>query len=245
MLGASVVAQGWSQYLVLLPGNLIPFPAAAAPGAPFDLAAFESVGQTWAATLIAAGAVAGLFTVVMALLIGGTRVVFAMCRDHLLPLSWGRTSPRTGTPVRLTIGFGLLVALMASRTPVGELEEMVNIGTLSAVVLVSVAVPVLRQHRPDLQRSFKVPGSPVLPWLAALTSSCSTRRSTRGCGSSSGWRSARRVRPLRLPPQPATQKARARALLAPTRATSRPRGPFRDHRSARATSRGGHDRLAP
>ena len=133
-------------------------------------AACESVGQPWAATLISAGAVAGLFTVVMTLMIGGTRVVFAMCRDHLLPASWGRTSPRTGTPVGLTIGIGLLVALIASLTPIGKLEEMVNIGTLSAFVLVSLAVPVLRRRRPDLKRSFQVPFSPVLPYLAALTS---------------------------------------------------------------------------
>lgn len=132
--------------------------------------AFENVGQTWAATLISAGAVAGLLTVVMTLLIGSTRVVFAMCRDWLLPASWARTNPKTGTPLRLTLAIGLLVALIASLTPIGELEEMVNIGTLSAFVLVSVAVPVLRKKRPDLKRSFKVPGSPVLPWIAAITS---------------------------------------------------------------------------
>ncbi|AKT50504.1 amino acid permease [Arsenicicoccus sp. oral taxon 190] len=132
--------------------------------------AFESVGQGWASTLISAGAVAGLFTVVMTLLIGGTRVIFAMCRDWLLPPAFGKTNPRTGTPVRITITVGLLVALVASLTPIGKLEEMVNIGTLSAFVLVSVAVPVLRKRRPDLERSFRVPGSPVLPWLAALVS---------------------------------------------------------------------------
>ncbi|MCH8611667.1 amino acid permease [Arsenicicoccus dermatophilus] len=132
--------------------------------------AFESVGQSWAATLISAGAVAGLFTVVMTLMIGSTRVIFAMCRDWLLPASWGKTSPRTGTPVRITLALGLIVALVASLTPIGELEEMVNIGTLSAFVLVCCAVPVLRKRRPDLERSFKVPGSPVLPYLAAITS---------------------------------------------------------------------------
>lgn len=132
--------------------------------------AFESVGQGWASTLISAGAVAGLFTVVMTLMIGGTRVVFAMSRDWLLPRWLGRTNHRTGTPVRITIIIGLLVALVASLTPIGKLEEMVNIGTLSAFVLVSVAVPVLRKSRPDLERSFQVPGSPILPWLAALVS---------------------------------------------------------------------------
>lgn len=133
-------------------------------------AAFESVGKPGYATLIAAGAVAGLMTVVMTLIIGATRVVFAMSRDWLLPSSLARTNPRTGTPVRLTLIIGTVVALVASLTPIGKLEEMVNIGTLSAFALVSIAVPILRRKRPDLQRSFKVPFSPVLPVLAALIS---------------------------------------------------------------------------
>ena len=130
-------------------------------------AAFEQVGQGGYATLIAAGAVAGLTTVVMTLLIGTTRVVFAMSRDRLLPAGLGVTSPRTGTPVRLTFLAGGVIALVASLTPVGRLEEMVNIGTLTAFVLVSLAVPILRKRRPDLKRGFVVPGSPVIPWLSA------------------------------------------------------------------------------
>jgi APA family basic amino acid/polyamine antiporter len=90
-----------------------------------------------------------------------------MSRDGLLPPVIGRTNPRTGTPVRITVAIGLLVAVVASVTPIGKLEEMVNIGTLSAFTLVSLAVPVLRSRRPDLPRPFKVPFSPVLPLLAA------------------------------------------------------------------------------
>ena len=132
--------------------------------------AFESVGKPGFATMIAAGAVAGLMTVVMTLIIGATRVTFAMSRDWLLPPWLGRTNPKTGTPVRLTVMIGVAIALIASLTPIGKLEEMVNIGTLSAFALVSVAVPVLRSRRPDLKRSFTVPFSPVLPILAALIS---------------------------------------------------------------------------
>jgi basic amino acid/polyamine antiporter, APA family len=132
--------------------------------------AFESVGKPGFATLIAAGAVAGLMTVVMTLIIGATRVTFAMSRDRLLPPTLGHTNPRTGTPVRLTLIIGTAVALVASLTPIGKLEEMVNIGTLSAFALVSLAVPVLRSRRPDLKRSFTVPFSPVLPVVAALIS---------------------------------------------------------------------------
>lgn len=132
--------------------------------------AFESVGRPGYATLIAAGAVAGLMTVVMTLIIGATRVTFAMSRDWLLPPALGRTNPRTGTPVRLTLIIGTVIALVASLTPIGKLEEMVNIGTLSAFALVSLAVPVLRRRRPDLERAFTVPFSPVLPVVAALIS---------------------------------------------------------------------------
>jgi basic amino acid/polyamine antiporter, APA family len=132
--------------------------------------AFTSVGKGGYATLISAGAVAGLMTVVMTLMIGATRVVFAMARDWLLPRSLAHTNPRTGTPVRITLIIGALVALVASLTPIGALEEMVNIGTLAAFTLVAIAVPILRRSRPDLRRPFKVPFSPVLPILAALIS---------------------------------------------------------------------------
>src|SRR6476660_2012329 len=129
--------------------------------------AFKSVGKEGYATLISAGAVAGLTTVVMTLIIGATRVTFAMSRDRLIPAGLGRTNPRTSTPVRLTLIIGTVVALIASLTPIGKLEEMVNIGTLTAFMLVSLAVPILRKRRPDLKRSFRVPGNPFVPWLSA------------------------------------------------------------------------------
>ena len=128
---------------------------------------FEDVGKPGYATLIAAGAVAGLTTVVMTLLIGSSRVVFAMSRDWLLPASLGKTNARTGTPIKITVGIGLLVALTAALTPIGKLEYMINIGTLTAFFLVSLAIPVLRRRRPDFHRPFRVPFSPWLPWLSA------------------------------------------------------------------------------
>jgi APA family basic amino acid/polyamine antiporter len=130
--------------------------------------AFTSVGQDGFATMIAAGAVAGLTTVVMTLLIGAIRVLFAMSRDGLIPHGFGRTNPRTGTPLRITVTIGATVAVVAAYTPIGKLEEMVNIGTLTAFALVSLAVPVLRKSRPDLDRPFRVPLSPWLPILSAL-----------------------------------------------------------------------------
>jgi APA family basic amino acid/polyamine antiporter len=130
--------------------------------------AFAQHGQAWMATLIAAGAVAGLTTVVLTLLIGATRIIFAMSRDHLLPAGLARVHPTRRTPWVISIIVTIIVALVAGFTRVGVLEEMVNIGTLSAFVLVSVGVIVLRVRRPDLPRSFRVPLNPWLPGLSAL-----------------------------------------------------------------------------
>ena len=124
--------------------------------------AFAANGVDWAAKVISIGALAGLTTVVIVLVLGQTRVLFAMCRDGLLPRPLAKTGPH-GTPVRITILVGLLVALAASVFPMDELEEMVNIGTLFAFLLVSAGVIVLRRTRPDLPRGFRAPWVPLLP----------------------------------------------------------------------------------
>jgi basic amino acid/polyamine antiporter, APA family len=129
--------------------------------------AFSENGVDWAAKVISIGALAGLTTVVIVLVLGQTRVLFAMSRDGLLPRAMAKTGPH-GTPVRITILVGVLVAVAASVFPMGKLEEMVNIGTLFAFVLVSAGVIVLRRSRPDLQRGFRVPWVPVLPIAAVL-----------------------------------------------------------------------------
>ncbi|OBF88614.1 amino acid transporter [Mycolicibacterium flavescens] len=124
--------------------------------------AFSANGIDWAAKVISIGALAGLTTVVIVLVLGQTRVFFAMSRDGLIPRGLARTG-RHGTPVRITLIVGVLVAITASVFPIGKLEEMVNIGTLFAFVLVSAGVIVLRRSRPDLERGFRVPGVPWLP----------------------------------------------------------------------------------
>ena len=130
--------------------------------------AFEVHGQDWMATVISAGAVAGLTTVVLTLMIGASRVMFAMSRDHLLPPRLAKVHPRFRTPWVITAIVTVICAVVAGFTPVGVLEEMVNIGTLSAFVLVSVGVIVLRRTRPDLPRAFRVPWVPALPIASAL-----------------------------------------------------------------------------
>jgi APA family basic amino acid/polyamine antiporter len=137
------------------------------PGAPIA-DAFDQVGLGWASALVSLAAVAGLTSVILVDLITMTRIGFAMGRDGLLPPAVAKVSPRTGTPVRMTLLFAGLVLVMATLVPLEELANLVSIGTLFAFVLVSAAVPVLRRRRPELRRPFRVPLSPVVPVLSAL-----------------------------------------------------------------------------
>ncbi|PRB45115.1 amino acid permease [Arthrobacter sp. MYb23] len=130
--------------------------------------AFEAVGNTDAAKVIAFGSLVGLTTVIMVLLMGLSRVVLAMSRDGLLPRSLSKTSEKRSTPARLQIICGAAVAIVAGVTKVDLLEEMINIGTLSAFVMVSLGILVLRKKRPDLKPAFRVPFGKVLPWVSAV-----------------------------------------------------------------------------
>jgi basic amino acid/polyamine antiporter, APA family len=130
--------------------------------------AFRSVGLPFFSGVISVGALAGLTSVVMILMLGQSRVLFAMSRDRLLPRGLAAVHPRYGTPYKITLITGVVVALLAGFVPLGTLAELVNIGTLFAFVLVSVGVIILRRTRPDLPRSFRVPLMPVLPILSAL-----------------------------------------------------------------------------
>ncbi|MBV9320779.1 MAG: amino acid permease [Mycobacterium sp.] len=129
--------------------------------------AFAANGVHWASGVISVGALAGLTTVVMVLMLGGCRVLFAMSRDGLLPRRLAKTGSR-GTPVRLTVLVALLIALTAVAFPAAKLEEMVNVGTLFAFVLVSAGVIMLRRTRPDLPRGFRAPWVPFLPIASVL-----------------------------------------------------------------------------
>ena len=127
--------------------------------------AFEINGIDWAAKIISIGALAGLTTVVMVLVLGLSRVMFAMARDGLLPRGLAQTNS-ADKPVRITVLVAVLIAVAATAFPMSKLEEMVNVGTLFAFVLVSAGVIILRRTRPDLPRGFRVP---FVPWLPILS----------------------------------------------------------------------------
>jgi APA family basic amino acid/polyamine antiporter len=132
--------------------------------------AFRSVGESGIAQVISVGALAGLTTVTLILMMGQSRVFFAMSRDHLLPPAFARVSQRFKTPYRTTIATGIAVALLAFLLDLTTLAELVNIGTLFAFIIVAIGVVVLRRTRPDLERAYRTPLVPLVPILAVLSS---------------------------------------------------------------------------
>jgi basic amino acid/polyamine antiporter, APA family len=139
--------------------------ATAAPAA----TALEVTPFPAAQLIVSLAILIGLTVVVMILVLGQSRVAFAMSRDNLLPLWFSQVHPRFRTPHRITMITGIVAALLAFFLPLVTLGELVNIGTLAAFVLVSIGVLVLRRTRPDLPRAFKTPFVPVIPILAALS----------------------------------------------------------------------------
>jgi APA family basic amino acid/polyamine antiporter len=130
--------------------------------------ALKAVGYDWIASLVSLGALAGLTTVILILMLGQSRVLFAMSRDRLLPGWLSSVHPRYGTPWVISAITGVVVALIATFVPLTTLADMVNIGTLFAFVLVSIGVIVLRRTRPDLPRAFRTPAVPLVPILAVV-----------------------------------------------------------------------------
>ncbi len=104
------------------------------------------------------------------LMLGQSRVFFAMSRDKLLPPFFSHISPRFKTPYRSTLATGAVVALMAGLIPLSTLAELVNIGTLFAFMVVAAGVIILRRNQPDLERAFRAPLVPFLPIVSILAS---------------------------------------------------------------------------
>lgn len=123
----------------------------------------------WASNIITCGALAGLTSVMLVMLIGQTRVLYAMAADGLLPKKFfAAIHPKFRTPWKNTILVGLLAASVGSVTPIDKIGKMVNIGTLLAFVMVCAAVIILRKTDPDQPRPFRTPFVPVLPALGIL-----------------------------------------------------------------------------
>src|ERR1043165_2187265 len=131
--------------------------------------AFLDRGLTTASHIITLGALAGLTSVMLVMLLGQTRVLYSMANDGLLPKKFfAAVHPKFRTPWKNTILVGLLAAIVGSLTPIDDIGRMVNIGTLLAFVIVSVSVLVLRYTNPSQPRPFRTPWVPVVPILGVI-----------------------------------------------------------------------------
>lgn len=128
----------------------------------------QMVHQDWIAGIISLGAVVGMMTVILVMSYGGTRLLYALGRDGLLPKSMAELSPKFKTPVKNTWIFAILVAFCAGFVPLSKLAELVNMGTLVAFTIVSIGVVYLRKNKNIPSGGFKVPFFPVLPILSFL-----------------------------------------------------------------------------
>jgi basic amino acid/polyamine antiporter, APA family len=128
--------------------------------------ALQVAKENWVAGFVDLGAILGMTTVILVMAYGQTRIIFAMSRDGLLPKKLSEVHPKHGTPFVATWIVGIIFGLLGAVIPLDVLAELINIGTLAAFCLVSVAVIVLRKKRPDLKRAFRCPGVPVIPMLA-------------------------------------------------------------------------------
>jgi basic amino acid/polyamine antiporter, APA family len=131
--------------------------------------ALAVINKDWAAGLVSAGAVAGITSVLLVMLMSQPRIFFAMSRDQLLPAGVSKVHPRFRTPYITTIITGVIVSIVAGLTPIQVLGEMTSIGTLFAFVVVCFAVMILRAKRPDAPRPFKVPFGSLFPVLGVIS----------------------------------------------------------------------------
>jgi APA family basic amino acid/polyamine antiporter len=131
--------------------------------------ALSLLGFNWASALISTGVIAGLTTVMLVLYYGLTRIIFAMSRDGLLSGFFSKVNEHTQTPIRVIILCGVIISTIAGLIPLGDLVELVNIGTLAAFTFVCLGVIILRITQPGLHRPFRSPYSPLFPVLGMLS----------------------------------------------------------------------------
>jgi len=129
----------------------------------------DATGLTWLKPFVKLGAIAGLSSVILVMIMAQPRIFYSMARDGLLPPVFKKIHPKFHTPHITTVITGVAVAVAAGLFPIGELGHMVSIGTLLAFVIVCIGVLVMRYKRPELDRPFKTPGMPVIPLLGAAS----------------------------------------------------------------------------
>jgi APA family basic amino acid/polyamine antiporter len=126
----------------------------------------DVVHAPWPGTALAVGAIISIFSVTLVTIYGQTRILFAMSRDGMISPVFHKVNPRTLAPVHNTVIVGVVIAVLAGFIPLDKLSEMTSIGTLTAFIVVSIGVILLRRRAPELPRTFKVPLYPITPILS-------------------------------------------------------------------------------
>ena len=168
ILGSLAIATLLYCLVALGAAGALPFDQLKGVEAPLASVLDDGAGYGWGATMISVGALIAITSVVLTVLYGQTRIMFAMSRDGLVSKRFSQVNPKTRTPVFATLVFGVLIAIFAAVIPLSEIVKLVNIGTLFAFVLVNIGVIVLRRTKPDLERGFRVPFVPVFPIIGIL-----------------------------------------------------------------------------
>src|SRR3954451_20422832 len=169
IVGSLVICTVIYMLVSIAAAGSLPADQLAASDAPLAAALDEGAGISWAASLLAFGALVAITSVLLTVFYGQTRIFFAMARDRLLPRRIARVNPRTGTPVALTFGMGIAIATLAAIAPLNQIVKLVNIGTLFAFFLVNIGVIILRRTHPEMERPFRVPlANPQFPLFPVI-----------------------------------------------------------------------------
>jgi len=168
ILGSLVVCTVIYIIVALVLTGLMPYPQLATPK-PVATALEAHPQLTWLKHIVEIGAIAGLSSVILVMLMGQPRIFYSMAKDGLLPSFLAKVHPKFRTPYMGTIIVGIFAASLAGFLPIGLLGELVSMGTLLAFATVCIGVLILRSKRPDLPRPFRVPAAPVVCLLGAAT----------------------------------------------------------------------------
>ncbi|MGH3102100.1 MAG: amino acid permease, partial [Thermoleophilia bacterium] len=168
IIGSLGIATALYILVAVVATGALPFDKLKGQDAPLATALSEGAGFDWAANIISFGALVAITSVVLTLLYGQSRILFAMSRDGLLPRRVSHVNPRTRTPVFIIGILGVAFACLAAVVPLAEIVQLVNIGTLFAFVVVNIGVVILRRTRPDLERGYRVPFVPWFPIIGTL-----------------------------------------------------------------------------
>ncbi|HEX8537029.1 MAG TPA: amino acid permease [Cystobacter sp.] len=169
ILGALIVCTVLYMLMSLVMTGLVPYHTLNVAEPVYVAIAKVGPSLGWLRPIVSLGAIAGLASVVLVMLMGQARIFYAMSRDGLLPPFFGHVHPRFQTPYVASLITGGVAMAVAGLFPIGLLGELVSIGTLFAFIVVCAGVLVLRYRRPELHRPFRTPLVPLVPALGILT----------------------------------------------------------------------------